>query len=420
MSFYTCGPTVYAEAHIGNLRTFVASDFIRRTLEYLDYDVRQVINITDVDDKTIGASRAAGKSLASFTTLYEELFLADMASLNIRRPAALPHATAFIPQMITMINSLLELGIGYRQDDGIYFKLSRFSNYGRLRISAGATTAEVENDFVLWKFYKDSDGEVGWDAPFGRGRPGWHIECSAMIAATLGEEIDLHLGGEDLSFPHHENENAQSESLTGKPLACFWLHSALVIIEKEKMAKSLGNILTLRNLEDNAYTPLDFRYLLLTVHYRSPLNFTWQGLVAAKRAYDKLKGQAREWAEAAGEGKIIESYRVKFKEALADDFNLPQALALVWKLIKDDREKRRDKLATIIDFDRVLGLNLGANLTPLDSSVPSEIADLAKARDEARHAKNWAEADRLRGKVKEAGYIIHDTPSGPKLSPIHR
>jgi len=407
VSFYTCGPTVYSEPHIGNLRTFVTSDLVRRVLEQDGFSVRQVINITDVDDKTIDGARAAGKTLKDFTARYETAFLENLAALNIRRPAALPRATEFIGHMIVLIEKLLKRGAAYRGADGIYFKIANFPRYGQFQ------SPDTEGDFALWKFFKPEDNEAVWDAPFGRGRPGWHIECSAMIAATLDEQIDLHLGGTDLIFPHHENENAQSETMTGKPLARYWLHSAFVNIQGEKMAKSEGNVIRLADLTVKNFSSLDYRYLLLTVHYRTRLNFTWPGLAAAAAAYERLQNFARGWAEASGVGKIIAKYQKVFKATLEDDLNVPQALAAVWEMSKDEHEKRRDKLATLLDFDQVLGLDLDKAVRPL--VIPAEIKKLSEEREIARQKGDWKKADELRQASVLAGYPINDTPTGPKI-----
>ncbi|MBI2100556.1 MAG: cysteine--tRNA ligase [Candidatus Vogelbacteria bacterium] len=407
VSFYTCGPTVYDRSHIGNLRTFVMSDLIRRVLERFGFSVRQVVNITDVDDKTIAGARAAGETLKDFTAGYETAFLENLTVLNIRRPAALPRATEFIGQMIVLIEKLLKRDAAYRAADGIYFKIASFPRYGQFQ------SPDTEGDFALWKFCKPEDGEVCWDASFGRGRPGWHIECSAMIAAALGEQIDLHLGGTDLIFPHHENENAQSETITGKPLARYWLHSAFVNIQGEKMAKSEGNVIRLADLTAKDFSSLDYRYLLLTVHYRTRLNFTWEGLAAAAAAYERLQNFAREWAAAGGIGKIMPKYQRAFNAALDDDLNLPQALAAVWAMTKDDKEKRRDKLATLLDFDQVLGLDLAAAVKPVD--IPEAVRQLAAERAIARQKGDWKKADELRRASVLAGYPIDDTPTGPKI-----
>ncbi|MBI2097323.1 MAG: cysteine--tRNA ligase [Candidatus Vogelbacteria bacterium] len=410
VSFYACGPTVYDEPHLGNLRTFVTSDLVRRTLERSGFSVRQVINITDVDDKTIAGARAAGETLLNFTARYETAFLDDLAALNIRRPAALPRATEFIGQMIVLIEKLLARGAAYATEDGIYFKIASFPGYGQFQ------TPDTEGDFALWKFYKPDDGEAVWDASFGRGRPGWHIECSAMIAAALGEQIDLHLGGTDLIFPHHENENAQSETLTGKPLARYWLHSAFVNIADQKMAKSLGNVVRLADLMTQEISPLAYRYFLLTVHYRTWLNFTWEALAAAAKAYARLQNFARDWAGASGTGKIIAKYQHAFNRALEDDLNLPQALATVWAMTKDNKEKRRDKLATLLDFDRVLGLDLAAAAKPTD--IPEAVRQLAAEREIARQKQDWPRADALRQEIQKVGYKIKDTETGPLLETI--
>lgn len=405
VSFYTCGPTVYAPPHIGNLRTFVTSDLVRRTLERFGYTVRQVVNITDVDDKTIAGAREVNLSLADFIARYEQMFLADLIALNILRPAALPRATEFVDHMIVLIEKMLKKGVAYVAEDGVYFKITSFPAYGRLVKLTELGEEQTEADFVLWKFYKPEDGEVSWNAPFGKGRPGWHIECSAMIAATLGEQIDLHLGGTDLIFPHHENENAQSESLSGEPLAHFWLHSAFVMVADEKMSKSLGNIITLPDLTAKKVSPLAFRYLLLTAHYRTILNFTWDSLAAAAKAYEKLQGLVSEWVR-AGAGQVVENYKQHFDHALEDDLNLPQAVAIAWEMVKDDKIKRRDKLATLLNFDQVLGLDLTHAAQPAD--VSSEIVELLKQRARARQNKDWTLADQLRDQIEASGYKVKD------------
>ncbi len=407
-NFYTCGPTVYDIPHIGNLRTFVTSDLVRRALTRAGFSVHQVINITDVDDKTILGARTAGLPLEDFTRKYEEIFLANLASLNILRPVALPRATEFIDHMIIMIESLIKKGSAYQAEDGIYFKLSTFPKYGQFQ-----KPDTTDGDFALWKFHKPEDGEVVWPAPFGNGRPGWHIECSAMISATLEDSIDIHLGGTDLAFPHHENEIAQSESYSGKPLAKLWLHSAFVNINNEKMSKSLGNIIGLDQLIEKGFSPIAYRYLLLTAHYRSLINFTWESLAGATSALNKLINFAREWQEARGEGKIIDKYARAFDEALANDLNLPQALAVVWNLTKDEREKRRDKLATILNFDQVLGLGLAESSKTKE--IPAEVTTLLVARESARQTENWPEADKLRQEIEKLGYDVKDTTEGAKL-----
>ncbi|HEY4524335.1 MAG TPA: cysteine--tRNA ligase [Candidatus Paceibacterota bacterium] len=415
VSFYTCGPTVYAPPHLGNLRTFATGDWLRRTLSRFGYTVRQVINITDVDDKTIAGAQAANLTLKDFTERYEQMFLADLAALNILRPAALPKATDFVGQMIILIENLLKKGSAYQTDDGIYFKIVAFPDYGRLAKLAKIKTNETDQaDFALWKFYKPSDGPTVWAAPFGRGRPGWHIECSAMIAAALGEQIDLHLGGTDLIFPHHENERAQSESLSGRPLARYWLHSAFVTMAEEKMAKSADNVIRLTDLVEKKISPFAYRYLLLTVHYRTLLNFSWTALAAAARAYEKLQTLVTEWAD-AGVGAVLKNYEQKFNQALAADLNLPQTLAVVWEMIKDDKQKRRDKLATLIDFDQVLGLNLE---TPAAApEIPETVRTLVAQRETARQQADWPAADQLRQRIATLGYAVKDTAAGTQINP---
>ncbi|MEK7585254.1 MAG: cysteine--tRNA ligase [Patescibacteria group bacterium] len=410
VSFYTCGPTVYDVPHIGNLRTFVTSDLVRRVLERAGYTVRQVVNITDVDDKTIAGARAAKFALGEFTKEYEDIFLANLESLNLLRPAALARAAEVIEHMIVMVEKLLEQGTAYAAEDGIYFKIKSFPSYGVFQ------KPDTDEDFALWKFWKPEDGEVSWEAPFGKGRPGWHLECSAMIAATLGQSIDLHLGGTDLTFPHHENERAQSESFNHAPLSKYWLHSAFVNINGEKMSKSLGNIIGLKELEAKGFKPLAYRYLLLTAHYRTLINFTWESLGAAAEALNKLENLVNDWQGDGTEGKVIHSYFKRFNESLDADFNLPQALGVLWEMTKDESEKRRDKLATLLNFDQVLGLNLAAAGTPTE--LPPEISDLIAKREEARARQDWLTADTLRQKIESLGYSLKDTNSGPKFRKI--
>ncbi|MFH1170838.1 MAG: cysteine--tRNA ligase, partial [Candidatus Vogelbacteria bacterium] len=302
VTMYTCGPTVYAPAHIGNLRTFVVSDWWRRTLEWSGYQVESAMNVTDVDDKTIKSSQATGLPLLSFTSQYEKTFFADLKSLNIERPEVIPHATEYIKKMIEMIEILLAKNFAYQAEDGIYFRIDKSTNYGALaglkkglatqsRVKSDEYDKETLNDFALWKFWQESDGEAGWETPFGKGRPGWHIECSAMIRAVLGDTIDLHLGGTDLIFPHHTNEIAQSEAVTGKPLANHWLHIAFVNMAGDKMAKSEGNVVTLAELAARGIPPLVYRYWLLSAHYRTLMNFSWETLEGSATAFKKLQNR---------------------------------------------------------------------------------------------------------------------------------
>ncbi len=364
---YSCGPTVYGRAHVGNLRSFATADLVRRVLEYGGLKVTQVMNITDVDDKTIRASREAGQSLSEFTKKFEQLFIADSQALNLLEPAVRPRATEHVAEMITLIERLLEKKLAYASEDGVYFKISEFKDYGALahlappahnqsRINSDEYDKTDPRDFALWKFATPEDGAAVWEAPFGPGRPGWHIECSAMAFKHLGPSIDIHTGGIDLIFPHHTNERAQSECASGQPFVRYWLHNNFVNVEGKKMSKSLGNILTLESLREKDITPLAFRYWLLTAHYRTEVNLTWEALAGAATAYSRLQNKLKNLAKNGGV--INSNYQEKFVNLIENDLNIPSALALVWTLLADKSLPDPDKHATILDFDKVLGLKL--------------------------------------------------------------
>ncbi|MBI2482345.1 MAG: cysteine--tRNA ligase [Candidatus Vogelbacteria bacterium] len=364
---YSCGPTVYGPAHVGNLRSFVMADLLRRSLEYSDFKVKQVMNITDVDDKTIKASREASENLQNFTQKFEQLFITDSQALNIEEPALRPRATDSIAEMITLINELLEKKVAYTSDNGVYFKISEFSDYGSLahlppgaesksRTSSDNYDKNDPRDFALWKFSTPEDGHVAWEAPFGAGRPGWHIECSAMALKHLGQSIDLHTGGIDLIFPHHTNERAQAECISGQPFVRYWFHNNFVNVEGKKMSKSFGNFLTLESLREKEISPLAFRYWLLTAHYRTEVNLTWEALQGAATAYSRLQNKLANLDKDGGQ--VNPEYQQKFTDLINNDLNIPSALALVWTLLADKTTPDADKRATILDFDRVLGLRL--------------------------------------------------------------
>ena len=446
VGMYQCGPTVYDTAHIGNLRTFVFDDIVRRVFEYSGFAVTQVMNITDVDDKTIRRSGEEGVSLAELTSKYEALFLADIDTLNIRRPHHILSARAHVPDMISMISTLLERDVAYVAKDGVYLSIDKVKNYGalaKLKINATTDTDAAANakaheriandeydkenprDFAVWKFSEDQAvkkdaEEISWDAPFGRGRPGWHIECSAMAVKALGDTIDIHTGGSDLIFPHHTNEIAQSEAATGKPFVHYWLHGGFMNVNDEKMAKSKGNFLKLSDLVENAIAPIAFRYWLLTSHYRSQVNFSLDAVQAAQTALFKLCEEIIVWPDG---GTISKKYQADFKKNIADDFNMPQAVATLWKMVKDSNTTDADKKTTVLDFDRVLGLRLSeisAIPSELDkgkttTEIPPEIIALADAREVARVAKDWAQADALRAEIESRGYALKDTDKGPQI-----
>lgn len=445
VGIYNCGPTVYDTAHIGNLRTFVMDDIVRRVFEYEKYIVTQVMNITDVDDKTIKRSREENKSLEEVTRHYEDLFLADLHSLNILIPHKVLRATDHIKEMIDMIASLLEKGIAYPTTDGIYFSIGMFPGYGKLanikldaevreRVAKDEYEKENPRDFALWKFVgkpkassavaeEDSNNMAGsaWQAPFGKGRPGWHIECSAMAMKALGETVDIHTGGSDLLFPHHTNEIAQSEAVTSKKFVNYWMHGAFMNVNDEKMAKSKGNFLKLADIVQADISPLAFRYWLLTSHYRSPVNFSFEAVKAGQNAFIRLIEAFIDFSTVPAihddhhHHAHLETvdYKAEFKSAINDDFNMPSAVALIWKLIKDPAVEPMDKSTMLMDFDKVLGLGLAGILAmakseTLNEVIPPELVALAEAREEARKSKEWDKADALRKEIEERGYEVKD------------
>ena len=427
VSLYQCGPTVYNVAHIGNLRTYITNDILRRALEYNGFKVNQVMNITDVDDKTIRRSREEKMSLKELASKYEKIFLSDIEHLNILRPSSILRATENINSMVELIEKLLEIGVAYKAADGIYFDIAKSENYGRLanlkiensavsRIINDEYDKENPRDFALWKFRSEEDGEVFFEAPFGAGRPGWHIECSAMAMGALGETLDIHTGGQDLIFPHHTNEIAQSEAATGKQFSRFWLHTGFVNMESDKMSKSLGNIITLKDVVERNFHPLAFRYLALTLHYRTPMRFSWKALEASQTTLLRLIDHFSKLAKDVG--KINNEYGENFKEFLNDDIDTPQALALVWKLLKDESVAESDKRATLLDFDRVLGFNFEKLKEELKKSaelIPEEIKTLAEERERARKEKDFKKSDELRETINEKGYDIKDMNEGYEI-----
>jgi len=424
---YTCGPTVYDYAHVGNLRTYIFEDVLRRTLEADGYKIKQVMNITDVDDKIIKKAISLHKPIFSVTKLYTKLFFGDLKKLNIEKAEYYTPATDYIKEMISLVKKLIAKGFAYEgEDKSIYFDISKFKNYGRLsgldkrqlklgaRVSADEYNKENARDFVLWKARKP--GEPSWPSPWGPGRPGWHIECSVMSMKYLGETIDIHTGGVDLIFPHHENEIAQSEAATGKKFVRYWVHNEHLLIEGEKMSKSLHNIYTLRDLDNKGIEPLAFRYLVLTSHYRSKLNFTWESIAASKNALNSLREFLR-YPDNKVNSKLpitaMKEYEKRFLAALNDDLNTPHALALVWRVIKDSKLPFKAKKRIILSFDKVLGLGL-ASIKPLE--VPAKIKKLVTEREKFRTYKQFVKADLLRRQIELLGYKLEDTANGPIVS----
>lgn len=432
---YACGPTVYWYAHLGNLRTYLFEDILRRTLKYNGYRVKQTMNITDVEDKIIKKSLQKNKDIYSITKPYEKIFFEDLKKLNIEKAEKYPKATRHIKKMIDIIKSLIKKGLAYQgEDKSIYFDISKFKKYGALsnlnkreikigaRVSADEYKKEEAQDFVLWKTQSSEELKkikAVWNSPWDWGRPGWHIECSAMSMEYLGKNFDIHAGAVDLIFPHHENEIAQSEGATGKKFANYWLHGEHLLVNGEKMSKSLGNIFTLRDIENKNINPLAFRYLVLTSHYRSKLNFTWESLEAASNALNNLIDSLQRVADNRQpiiySKKQIENYEKKFKNAINNDLNTPQAIAIVWEIIKNNSLPSKIKKQLILKFDKVLGLKLDKIKTV---KIPYKIKQMAAERELLRRNKQFIPADALRKKIEELGYVIEDTESGPKIKPF--
>jgi cysteinyl-tRNA synthetase len=441
VAIYTCGPTVYNDVHIGNLRTFLFEDVLRRSLRYLGFEVTQVMNLTDVDDKTIRGAKERGVALDDYTAPYIASFFRDLDRLHIERAEHYPRATTHIAEMIAMIEQLLANGFAYESEGSIYFRISSDPDYGRLsgfdleqarrgeRVANDEYDKEDLRDFVLWKASKAD--EPSWPSPWGLGRPGWHIECSAMSMKYLGETFDIHCGGVDNLFPHHENEIAQSESATGKPFVHTWLHAEHLIVDGEKMSKSLGNQFTLQQLVDRGVSVRAMRYLFLSVHYRQKLNFTFAALDAAAgalRRLDDFRRRLVDAPEAGGAASFAERcarLEADFGAALADDLNLSAALAALFDFVREanvaidtgrlgpgDRARIEQALARL---DGVLGvLDPGAWEDGAPLGDESEIEALIAARGEARQRRDWAEADRVRGELERRGVILEDTPQGTR------
>lgn len=449
--FYCCGPTVYGPSHIGNFRAFILQDVLRRTLEADGMKVRHVRNLTDVDDKTIRGARAEGTPLREFTARWTKKFHEDCASLNLLPPHVEPAATGHIPQQIALIEKLISREHAYATPEGsVYFRVSSYDEYGKLsrlkerEIKTGAAAHEESApvdadeyqrdsaaDFALWKARKPEDGDVFWPSPWGEGRPGWHVECSAMSMAYLGETFDLHGGGIDLTFPHHDNEIAQSEACTCKPFALHWFHNAHLLVDGHKMSKSLGNLYTLADVQAKGFSPAALRYVLLSGQYRQPLNFTWESLHSAERAIEKLTrfrdalaARAGENEEAAGAGDEDWGSFGEVWKSLADDLNTPAALGALFgamKAVHPDRLSPEQARSASMAFHRLLsifGIALPAAEEPHSAEIPPDIARLAEERWEAKRNRDFAAADRLREELKQAGWSVLDRKDGYALEPL--
>lgn len=441
---YSCGPTVYDYIHIGNLRAFVLTDILKRTLEYNHYQVKNTINLTDFghltddgdagEDKMMKGLKREGKpvtlaAMRELSDFFIDAFYEDLSNLRILPPTTFSRASDYISEQIALVKTLEEKGYTYETSDGLYFDISKFPSYGRLgkiNLEELKTGARVEEntekknpaDFCVWK-----KGELGWDSRWGKGFPGWHIECSAMAIATLGKQIDIHTGGIDLIGTHHNSEICQSECVTGKVFVKYWLHNEFITIDNTKIGKSLGNAVGLKNLIEAGYTGDDYRYWLLTAHYRSPANFSFEALKAAKQALYRLKRHIYEEYKNVS-GKPSADYIKRFHAAINNDLDTPKAIALLWELVKDDTIEDSAKCATIKHFDKVLAIGLSDELDDAlfklgvvsVSDIPEEINQLIQEREAARIARNWDESDRLRTLINHKGYIIEDSASGPKVS----
>jgi cysteinyl-tRNA synthetase len=443
VGMYCCGPTVYDFAHIGNWRTFVLADLVRRTLEFNQFQVNHVMNITDVEDKIIKGVRETGMTLRDFTAKYESAFFEDMKTLNCLEPHHKPCATEHVPAIISLIEKLLARGFAYKAADGsVYFSIEKYRGagctYGKLlklnfdelrtgeRVKNDEYAKESVADFALWKARSADDGGVFWPSPFGDGRPGWHIECSAMSMEILGRSFDLHLGGEDLIFPHHEDEIAQSEGATGTPFVKYWVHGAHLLVEGKKMSKSLGNFFTLRDLLAKGFTGRLIRYLLLQSHYRETFNFTMEGLEGARTSMARIDECVSKVKEIAGQTTAgpDETLITKVNSAMDDDLNVSAAWGAIFVWISElnraiaANELSANQAAAALSAWRQVGVGLFGLDMPGEIEVPSDIAALFEARQIARKTKDFKKSDAIRDELKSKGWAIEDTPKGPKLKKL--
>ena len=445
VGLYTCGPTVYDYDHIGHLRSYIFADTLKRTLLASGYKVKHIENLTDVghlvgdgdegEDKMEVGARKHGKDIWEIAKYFADIYKGNLTKANVIHPDVWAPATDYIPEQIEFIKTLEQKGFTYKISDGIYFDTSKLSDYGKLAkldiagLREGArveANAEKRNptDFALWRFH-DGKRQMKWESPWGVGIPGWHIECSAISTKYLSERFDIHTGGIDHIPVHHTNEIAQNEARFGHKVVNVWMHNNFILVNGVKMSKSLGNLYTLDDIEKRGFSPLALRYLYLGTHYRQQLNFTWESLEAAQNAYTKLI------PELAGltEGRLPDSSRSlpsvptswlnKFENALSDDLNTPQALAVLWEMFKDTSLSPADKLATALEFDKVLGLSFGDRVTKLkteQTDIPDQVRQLAEEREQARKAGDFTKADRLRKQIDEMGYAVSDSSSGPVLT----
>ena len=439
IDIYTCGPTVYSRAHIGNFRAYIFEDLLQRHLEARGFKIHRVMNITDVDDKTIRGAREAKVPLQKFTQQFKDAFFEDAEKLRIKRADDYPAATdqRYIEKMISMISALIAKGLAYQADDkSVYFRINKFPNYGKLahfdltelrstgRVKHDEYDKEHIGDFALWKAWDEEDGDVKWDSPWGPGRPGWHIECSAMATALLGDQIDIHCGGVDNIFPHHEAEIAQSEGVTGKQFVRMWLHCAHLLVDGQKMSKSLGNFYTIPDVLAKGYTGREIRYALIRVNYRTQLNFTWDGMKEARESLGRIDDWLQRLREVAGDKKGNPKIDIQlgheFEEALDDDLNISAALGFLFETIRDtNRAMDQNKLdaktavAWLNWWDQI---NKVLDFESDGAELPEEVAKLAEARAQARLAKDFRKSDELRDKLNALGWEARDTKDGQKIT----
>ena len=441
VKMYTCGPTVYDYAHIGNFRAFLFEDVLRRWLEHRGFQVSQIMNLTDVDDRTIAASRKEGIPLKEHTEKYVKAFFEDLDTLNIQRASIYPRATEHVPEMVALIKKLIEKGYAYKGEDrSIYYKIAKFKDYGQLskfkvtelkvgaRVKVDEYDKEQAQDFALWKAWDEGDGDVFWETEIGKGRPGWHIECSAMSMKYLGETLDIHTGGVDNMFPHHENEIAQSEAATGKKFVNYWMHCEHLLVEGKRMGKRFGNYYTVQDLTRKLkHDPRAVRYLLISTHYRQQFNFTFEGLEAAKNAVERLVNFMYRLLDADGKGcgdefgQLMTQVKKSFGGAMDDDLNIGVALAALFDFVRDvnnlidagklSKKEANEVYRMMLGFDKVLGV-IGE--VRKEEKLPKEAEELIQQREEARKAKDWKKADEIRQQLKTMGIIIEDTVQGVK------
>lgn len=434
LGLYTCGPTVYNYAHLGNLRTYIFTDILKRVLKYNNYKVKHVMNITDVghltsdadrgEDKIEKGARREGKTAGEIADFYTKSFQRNLADLNIAPPNKWCKATEHIAEQLELIKKLAKKGFAYRTNDGIYFDSAKLKDYGKLanlpkqKLRAGARVklGEKKNitDFALWKFSPPTgQRQMEWDSPWGVGFPGWHLECSAMSVKYLGQPFDIHCGGIDHIQVHHTNEIAQSQAANGKPLANYWLHGEFLLVKQGKMAKSENNFLTLQSIMDKGMPPLAYRYFLLQTHYRKQLNFSWPALRAAAHGLRHLYNSSDELASRTGDNKTNKIVSDKFLEYINNDMDIPAALALIWEAIKN----KKINLVALLKFDKVFGLKIKENIGKKQpNKLPAKVKELIKKRDHARKKKDWKKSDELREELQKLGYIVEDQRQGTKLS----